>query len=274
MLIKFLLVFFLLMLVLRDVLRWSAKETAGALDTTVAAVNSALQRAHAQLAEKQLSEGTVEDTLTPEHEHMLERYVQAFWAKDVDALVTMLAADAVWEMPPFTGWYRGARTIADLIDHNRLYPDHKMVSVTPAEGTPAFEFSLINVATDPVRDQAVELLRAYLQTPKAASLFSQFGIRSTSVPVTMPTPQGSVGEVKVHAHLGRETGSALRPGPPPPPPPSGVVTTMMHSPLQGSGLVPGGHVTGGSVANAGPAQPSRATAIARADRARLSMVSP
>jgi len=86
---------------------------------------------------------------------------------------------------------------ADLIDHNRLYPDHKMVSVTPAEGTPAFEFSLVNVATDPVRDQAVELLRAYLQTPKAANLFSQFGIRSSSVPVTMPTPQGSIGEVKV-----------------------------------------------------------------------------
>ena len=96
------------MLVLRDVLRWSAKETATALDTTVAAVNSALQRAHAQLAEKQLTEGTVEDDLTPEHEAMLERYVQAFWAKDVNALVTMLAHDAVWEMPPFTGWYTGA----------------------------------------------------------------------------------------------------------------------------------------------------------------------
>ena len=86
---------------------------------------------------------------------------------------------------------------ADLIDHNRLYPEHKMVSVTPSEGTPAFEFSLINVATDPVRDQAVELLRAYLQSPEAARIFSQFGIRSTSVPATMPTPQGSIGEVKV-----------------------------------------------------------------------------
>jgi ABC-type molybdate transport system substrate-binding protein len=87
---------------------------------------------------------------------------------------------------------------ADLIDHNRLYPDHKMVSVTPAEGTPAFEFSLVNVATDPVRDQAVELLRAYLQTPKAASIFSQFGIRSTSVPVTMPT------HVATSSGVGRE----------------------------------------------------------------------
>ncbi len=86
---------------------------------------------------------------------------------------------------------------ADLIDHNRLYPDHKMVSVTPSEGTPAFEFSLVNVATDPVRDQAVELLRAYLMTPAAAKIFAQYGIRSTGVPVTMPTPQGSVGEVKI-----------------------------------------------------------------------------
>ncbi|GAB3877833.1 substrate-binding domain-containing protein [Terrabacter terrigena] len=86
---------------------------------------------------------------------------------------------------------------ADLIDHNRLYPDHRMVSVTPSEGTPAFEFSLVNVATDPVRDQAVELLRAYLMTPKAAKIFAEYGIRSTAVPVTMPTPQGSVGEVKI-----------------------------------------------------------------------------
>ncbi len=104
-------------LVLRDVLRWSAKETATALETTVAAVNSALQRAHAQLAEKQLTQGTVEDDLTPELEAMLDRYVQAFWDKDVNALVTMLAHDAIWEMPPFTGWYAGAENIAALIDH-------------------------------------------------------------------------------------------------------------------------------------------------------------
>ncbi|KRF40405.1 substrate-binding domain-containing protein [Terrabacter sp. Soil810] len=97
---------------------------------------------------------------------------------------------------------------ADLIDHNRLYPDHKMVSVTPSEGTPAFEFSLVNVATDPVRDQAVELLRAYLMTPTAAKIFAQYGIRSTAVPVTMPTPQGSVGEVKIGPGPDAETVTA------------------------------------------------------------------
>ncbi|MBV9831879.1 MAG: sigma-70 family RNA polymerase sigma factor [Marmoricola sp.] len=126
-------------LVLRDVLRWSAKETATALDTTVPAVNSALQRAHAQLAEKQLTEGTVEDDLTPEHEAMLERYVAAFWAKDVNALVTMLAADAVWEMPPFTGWYAGVENIAALIDSQCPGGIHDMPMLrTQANGQPAY----------------------------------------------------------------------------------------------------------------------------------------
>jgi RNA polymerase sigma-70 factor (ECF subfamily) len=126
-------------LVLRDVLRWSAKETATALDTTAAAVNSALQRAHAQLAEKQLTEGTVEDDLTPELEQVLERYVTAFWDKDVDALVSMLAADAVWEMPPFTGWYQGARNIGDLVDTQCPGGVNDMPMIrTSANGQPAY----------------------------------------------------------------------------------------------------------------------------------------
>ncbi len=126
-------------LVLRDVLRWTAKETAAALDTTVAAVNSALQRAHAQLAEKQLTEGTVEDDLSPELEEMLERYTQAFWAKDTQALATMLAADAVWEMPPFTAWYQGPATIGQLIEHNCPGGARDMPMIrTSANGQPAF----------------------------------------------------------------------------------------------------------------------------------------
>jgi RNA polymerase sigma-70 factor (ECF subfamily) len=105
----------------------------------VAAVNSALQRAHAQLAEKQLTEGTVEDDLTPELEGMLDRYVQAFWDKDVNALVTMLAQDAIWEMPPFTGWYTGAENIAALIDHNCPGGRHDMPMIrTSANGQPAY----------------------------------------------------------------------------------------------------------------------------------------
>ncbi len=91
-------------LILRDVLRWSAAEVAEALDTTTAAVNSALQRAHATMTERGLTEDTVESELTSEQEGLLERYVDAFWRKDIDTIVSMLKADAVWEMPPFVGW--------------------------------------------------------------------------------------------------------------------------------------------------------------------------
>ncbi|RYU10167.1 sigma-70 family RNA polymerase sigma factor [Nocardioides iriomotensis] len=105
-------------LILRDVLRWKAAEVAEALETSTAAVNSALQRAHAQMEKVQAS-GVDRDTVaepTAEQKAMLERYVQAFWDKDIDAIVSMLTQDAIWEMPPFAGWYQGAANIGRLID--------------------------------------------------------------------------------------------------------------------------------------------------------------
>ena len=98
-------------LILRDVLRWKAAEVAEALETTTAAVNSALQRAHAQMEKVKASEDTVGEP-TPEQRALLERYVQAFWDKDIDAIVALLTQEAVWEMPPFAGWYTGAATSA------------------------------------------------------------------------------------------------------------------------------------------------------------------
>jgi RNA polymerase sigma-70 factor, ECF subfamily len=126
-------------LILRDVLRWKAAEVAEALETTTAAVNSALQRAHAQLADKGLTEDTVTPDLTPRQQVLLDRYVDAFWRKDIDEIVSMLAADAIWEMPPFTGWYHGAETIGRLIDTQCPGGVHDMPMVsTTANGQPAF----------------------------------------------------------------------------------------------------------------------------------------
>ena len=71
---------------------------------------------------------------------VLERYVQAFWAKDVNSLVSMLAHDAVWEMPPFTGWYQGPEDIARLVDTRcpAQGPGDMRLIPTRANGQPAF----------------------------------------------------------------------------------------------------------------------------------------
>ncbi len=126
-------------LILRDVLRWSAAEVAEALDTTTAAVNSALQRAHAQMQERGLTEDTVTDDLSPEQQSMLTRYLDAFWRKDIDEIVSLLKSDAVWEMPPFVGWYTGASNIGDLIETKCPGGVHDMPMIsTVANGQPAF----------------------------------------------------------------------------------------------------------------------------------------
>ena len=125
-------------LILRDVLRWSAAEVAEALDTTTAAVNSALQRAHAQIDRAHPTTDQPVTGLTGTQSQLLEQYVDAFWRKDIDRIVSLLTADATWEMPPFTGWYSGAVTIGELIDTRCPGGEHDMpMLATTANGQPA-----------------------------------------------------------------------------------------------------------------------------------------
>jgi RNA polymerase sigma-70 factor (ECF subfamily) len=92
--------------VLREVLEFSAAEVAGQLDTTVASVNSALQRARAGLAGT-LSEEAVTAPDDPAVHQVVAAYVRAFEAADVTALVELLTEDAILEMPPVPLWYLG-----------------------------------------------------------------------------------------------------------------------------------------------------------------------
>jgi RNA polymerase sigma-70 factor (ECF subfamily) len=91
------------------VLRWPAAETAELLDTSVAAVNSALQRARATLAA--LPDTARPRKVTADQAPLLARYVSAFERYDMAGLVTLLHEDAVQSMPPFAMWIEGAQNI-------------------------------------------------------------------------------------------------------------------------------------------------------------------
>lgn len=126
-------------LVLRDVLRWSAAEVAEHLGSTTASVNSALQRAHAQMAKVGLSEDDVNEPTTREQREVLNSYVTAFEDKNISALVDLFTDNAVWEMPPFPGWYQGREHLRRLIDVRCPGgPGDMRLRATAANGQPAF----------------------------------------------------------------------------------------------------------------------------------------
>jgi len=95
-------------LILCEVLRWQASEVAELLDTTVASVNSALQRARATMAQVDAEADGDVNRLDEAHRLLLDRYEDAFLRYDVDALVALLREDATLSMPPFPFWVRGA----------------------------------------------------------------------------------------------------------------------------------------------------------------------
>src|SRR5579875_3910318 len=98
-------------LILCEVLRWQVSEVAELLDTSVAAVNSALQRARATLS--RLPSELQPAPLDEPDAGLLRRYVDAFERYDIEALVTLLHEDAVQSMPPFALWLKGARNITE-----------------------------------------------------------------------------------------------------------------------------------------------------------------
>jgi RNA polymerase sigma-70 factor (ECF subfamily) len=177
-------------LILREVLAWSAAETAELLDSSVASVNSALQRARATLAEDGGAGGGdgsgdgAGDTAKPldaEQREFLAKYVQAFEAFDIDSLTALLRADVTLNMPPFQLWLQG---IDDLrawwvgpgigCRGSRLYP-------VEANGMPAF--AQYRVAEDgdgwtpwaimvlEIRDGGLAGIGSYLDTERLFPLF-------------------------------------------------------------------------------------------------------
>ncbi|MGH2427661.1 MAG: sigma-70 family RNA polymerase sigma factor, partial [Candidatus Limnocylindria bacterium] len=91
-------------LILREVLRWRADEVAELLDTTVASVNSALQRARSTLASRDMGSGDASGPMNDDQQALLARYVDAFERYDMDSLTALLHQDATWNMPPYELW--------------------------------------------------------------------------------------------------------------------------------------------------------------------------
>jgi RNA polymerase sigma-70 factor (ECF subfamily) len=98
-------------LILCEVLRWKASEAAELLDTSVASINSALQRARATIEASGISSDDAPSTVDTPQRELLDRYVKAFESYDMDALASLIREDAIQSMPPFDLWLTGLQDI-------------------------------------------------------------------------------------------------------------------------------------------------------------------
>jgi RNA polymerase sigma-70 factor, ECF subfamily len=178
-------------LVLREVLRWSAKEVAELLETSVASVNSALQRARATLDELALRDAEAPARPSEEDERrLLEQYLEAFAEYDIDRIVALLRYDVVFDMPPLTLWVRGPEQVAEfMLGQGAACRGSKLIA-TAANGCPTFaaykpdpesgdwlpwSLTLLEPSTGGEEGPTVAGVHNFLQ-PFLPTLFSAFGL--------------------------------------------------------------------------------------------------
>jgi RNA polymerase sigma-70 factor (ECF subfamily) len=126
-------------LILREVLRWHADEVAELLGTSVASVNSALQRARATLATKDVNDdGEPWQPADDAQRTLLERYIDAFERYDMDSLTSLLQQDAKWQMPPYALWLRTHDDIVRWCLGPGIACRGSRLIPTIANGAPAF----------------------------------------------------------------------------------------------------------------------------------------
>jgi RNA polymerase sigma-70 factor (ECF subfamily) len=149
-------------LILRDVLGFSARETAEALEMTPVAIDSALQRAHKTVEERvpaETQQATLRALGGSELRQIVNRFADAWEHNDVDAVVAMLADDARITMPPWPSWYRGRDAIATFL---RSWPlslrKRWQLLPTGANGQPAVAGYLWNEQTTAFRPETIIVL--------------------------------------------------------------------------------------------------------------------
>jgi RNA polymerase sigma-70 factor (ECF subfamily) len=125
-------------LILRDVLRWKAEEVATLLESSVASVNSALQRARATLSAEDKTDARPVDPMDEKTAELLGRYVDAFERYDMETLVTLLHEDATQNMPPYEMWLQGRDDIITwMVTVGHECRGSRLLATT-ANGCPAF----------------------------------------------------------------------------------------------------------------------------------------
>jgi len=125
-------------LILREVLQWKATEVAELLDTSVASVNSALQRARATLAASKAPAEELSPPIDEKQRALLTRYVEAFERYDLDALTSLLHEDASWSMPPYALWLQTHDDIRRWCLGPGIGCRGSRLVPTMANGSPAF----------------------------------------------------------------------------------------------------------------------------------------
>ena len=148
-------------LIMREVLGFSAREVSESLETTVASVNSALQRARKAVDER-LPERSQLETLRALGDERIRELVEAYvdaWEKgDVEALRALLAEDAVFSMPPWAAWWRGRETLAGFAQAAVEFCAEARPVPTRANGQPAIAYYQLNAETGRHAATAIDVL--------------------------------------------------------------------------------------------------------------------
>jgi RNA polymerase sigma-70 factor, ECF subfamily len=171
-------------LILRDVLGFSARETADALDTSEASAHSALQRARRTISDR-LPARSQQETLRALGDRKLRRlveaYIKAWEERDVKAIVALLAEDANFVMPPFPNWFEGRDAVAAFIASIIDTPDLRCIE-TRANGQPALGWYLWDENEQHFAPAAIEVYSfvgerlAQITVFASRELFERFGL--------------------------------------------------------------------------------------------------
>ena len=166
-------------LILREVLGFSAKEVSESLDTTVASVNSALQRARRVVDERlpdESQQATMRSLGDEAVRELVERFIDAFERADVDAIVALLAEDATFSMPPYDDWYRGRDAVAD----SWLMPEGPAWSLRYVPTRANGQLALGTYALDPAGERFLPIALDVL-TLRGAQIAGVIAFRSPAV---------------------------------------------------------------------------------------------